>query len=468
MPFTERSVVILGKVGSGKRTLGNHIAGKNVFSCEPDDLATRNVDVHYGEHMRENTKYRILTVDTESSHTGYNDPIEHIKKKLEMINLVIFVIPHGRYTSESHNSLQHAVESLNQQANLISALVITHCDSIEVSQREKIIAEFRGNSRSSQVVAFMKKGAYAVGFPDVSALPDNLKPIMQQKIAADEEKIRKLVQSCDSPIKVEDLPRQAINVHANVESRSAMHSDDHSPPSHFQQQERQVQKCLLNNDSDENASRDPDKIALQPKNKKTVVILGMTRSGKKTLGKCIGGTDLFQNESATANSSIDKNVGPISTETFIEGDTHYSILIIDAEILDNAIQYILENIMNINLIVFVTTHANYTDESRSWLTPAVKKLDNIKVAQISALVITHCENIKPQDRRDIISKFRINDCHARVAAFMEKGIHAVGFPSLPQSQATPASKDMQTIRLLLIERDCGAMAMVPMQLVNEL
>ena len=214
MPFTERSVVILGKVGSGKRTLGNHIAGKNVFGRELDGLGTRNVDVHYGKCMRENTNYRILTVDTESSHTGYNDPIEHIKKKLEMINLVIFVIPHGRYTSESHNSLQHAVESLNQDPNLSSALVITHCDSIEASQREKIIAEFRGNSRSSQVVAFMTKGAYAVGFPDLSALPDNLKPILQQQIAADKEKIRKLVQSCDSPIKVEDIPRQAISTSA--------------------------------------------------------------------------------------------------------------------------------------------------------------------------------------------------------------------------------------------------------------
>ena len=383
--------------------------------------------------------------------------------------MIIFVIAYGRYTGESHSSLQHVVESLNHKASSISALVITHCDSVEASQRDKIIGEFRGDSRSSQVVSFMKNGAYAVGFPDLSALPDNLKSIMQQKIAADKEMVRQMVESCDSSIEVEDLHVQAINVHANVESRSAMQFDDHSPPSHFQQQERQVQKCLSNNDSDENVSRDPDKITLQPKNKKTVVILGMTQSGKKTLVKCIGGTDLFQNESATGSN---KEVGQISTEAFIEGDTHYRILIFDAKNLDNAVQYIRGNIMNINLIVFVTTYDNYSDESRSWLTHAVKKL-HFKVAQISALVITHCENIAPQHRRDIISMFKTEDCHARVAAFMEKGIHAVGFPSLPQSQATPASErliteDMQTIRHLLIERDRGAIGMVPMELDNEL
>lgn len=459
----ERNVVILGKVGAGKRTLGNHIVGEDIFNHKSEALGSRDVDTYYKELEKEQKFYRILIVDTESSHTPRNDPIPHIVEKFKRIHLIIFVIAYGRYTGESHSSLQHVVESLNHKASFISALVITHCESMEASQRDKKIGEFRDNSRSSQVVSFMKNGAYAVGFPDPSALPDNLKSIMQQGIAADKEMVRQMVERCDSSIEVEDLHVQAINVHANVESRSAMHSDDHSPPSHFQQQERQMQKCLSNNDSDENVSRDPDKIPLQPKNKKTVVILGMTRSGKKTLGKCIGGTDLFRNESVTASN---KNVGPFSSEAFIEGDTHYRILIIDAEILDIAIQYILENIMNINLIVFVTTHGNYTDESRSWLTQAVKNLD-FKVAQISALVITHCENIEPQDRRDIISKFKTDDCHARVAAFMEKGIHAVGFPSLAQSQATPASErliteDMQTIRLLLIERDCGAMAMVPM------
>ena len=207
MPIS-RNVVILGKVGSGKRTLGNHIAGTSIFQCKTA-LGTRDVDSHYGEHTREGIVYRILTVDTESLRTGYNDPVPYIRRRFQEIHSIIFAIPHGRYTDESHGSLVHAVKSLHQQAKSVSTLVITHCEGMTDEQRKSIIAEFRDNARSSQVVAFMHHGVCAVGFPDISALAPNVKAILQNGIGRDEEVIRKLVvERCKVSLSVDHLPGQ--------------------------------------------------------------------------------------------------------------------------------------------------------------------------------------------------------------------------------------------------------------------
>ena len=206
----ERNVVILGKVGSGKKTLGNHICGANIFRHEHGVLGARNVGAHYGELTKGDTLYRIQIVDTESLQTGYNDPIPHIRKKFKTVHLIIFVIAHGRYTDESHTSLLHAVESLNKRARSISALVITHCEGMTDVQRRSITTEFRNNARSSQVVNFMEKGTYAVGFPDTSTVPPSVKSVLQNGIAVDEHSIRRLVETCDSNLRVEDLPGQAI------------------------------------------------------------------------------------------------------------------------------------------------------------------------------------------------------------------------------------------------------------------
>ena len=199
-----RNVVILGKAGSGKRTLGNHIVGKNIFQRD-SALGTRNVGVHYREVTIGNTIYRILTVDTESLQTSYNNPIPDIQQKFQEIHSIIFAIPHGRYTDESHWSLMHAVENLHHQAKSVSALVITHCEGMTDEQREAIIAEFREDTRSLQVVAFMKHGTIAVGFPDISTLPPEVKPILQNAIDRDEKAIRKLVERCELPLSTKSL-----------------------------------------------------------------------------------------------------------------------------------------------------------------------------------------------------------------------------------------------------------------------
>ena len=197
----ERNIVILGKVGSGKRTLGNHICGIEVFH-RGLDLADGGLAVHYHEQCREGTLYRVLIVDTESLLTSYNNPFPYIMEKFQTVHLIIFVTVYGRYTDKSHASLLRVVKSMDR-AKFVSALVITHCEGLRDEARRAMIDG--SNEVVSLVASFMGKGVHTVGFPDVSSLPSHMKPIFQNSITVDEKAIRELVESCDSPLKVEDL-----------------------------------------------------------------------------------------------------------------------------------------------------------------------------------------------------------------------------------------------------------------------
>ena len=48
--MASRSVVILGKVGTGKKTLGNHIVGESIFKQE-SVLGAGEISKHYEEKV---------------------------------------------------------------------------------------------------------------------------------------------------------------------------------------------------------------------------------------------------------------------------------------------------------------------------------------------------------------------------------------------------------------------------------
>ena len=119
--LAERNVVILGKVGEGKRAIANHIVGENIFRQE-------SATCQYEEYWTNDTFNRILIVDTASLQTDYCNPMPYIRKHFQRINLIIFVIAYGRYTDECQRSLTQVIKGLDSRAKSFSTLVITNCE----------------------------------------------------------------------------------------------------------------------------------------------------------------------------------------------------------------------------------------------------------------------------------------------------------------------------------------------------
>ena len=378
-----RNIAILGHDGSGKRTLGNYIVGGDIFQHE----TALGTGVHYREIKTRDTFYRILTVDTGSLQTACNNPVPYIQHKFQQIHSIIFAISHGRYTDESHGSLMHAVKCLHQQAKSISALVITHCERMTDQEREAIITKFRDDARGSQVVAFMQNGTYAVGFPDLSAMPPD--GILQNAIDRDEEAIRKLVKRCEKPLNTKSLSRS-----------------------------------------------------------KNVVILGKVGSGKRTLGNRIVGKDIFHHETALGTGNVDAHYGEALARI---GCTFCRILTVDTESLQpgykNPIPDIEQKFQEIHSIIFTIPHGCNPDENHESLMHAIKSFHR-RAKSVSALVITHCERMTDEKREAIIAEFRDDARSSQVAAFMQHGIHTVGFPDLPT-----LAPDGKPILQDVIERD---------------
>ena len=199
--MAERNILILGKIGTGKKSLGNHIVSEGNFSRE----RISGVNCHYKEQWVGDLFYRILTVDTESLVTGYFDPLTYIRGRFENIHLIIFVTAKDRYTDENHKSLMCAVQSLGPQARSLCALIITRCEGITDESRQGIVHNFKVDPRGWKVADFIDKGIYTVGFPDTSNMSASNKLIYQNGIAKDENVIRRLVKECERSLSVKDV-----------------------------------------------------------------------------------------------------------------------------------------------------------------------------------------------------------------------------------------------------------------------
>ena len=91
--IAERNVVILGKEGTGKRTLENHVVGRDVFQPKTKRHSDTTTNITTNEQQVQNMFCRILIVQQ-------TDNLTHLRQRFERIHLVIFVIPKGRYTAE--------------------------------------------------------------------------------------------------------------------------------------------------------------------------------------------------------------------------------------------------------------------------------------------------------------------------------------------------------------------------------
>jgi len=197
------NIVVLGVMGSGKSTVANKILRHEAFDVAANPTGVTKL-VSCAERVLEGPEkvmYSVKVVDT----VGFSDPekksdtiLKDLQKffqtyVVEGVSLVLFV-SRTLFTNEVIQTIECIQENF-REISPMSALVITNCDSMTDKARADLIESIKRDKapRVVKVCSFMKKGIYAVGFPDLKDIREDFKPIFEKLMEADVKTLHQVI-----------------------------------------------------------------------------------------------------------------------------------------------------------------------------------------------------------------------------------------------------------------------------------
>lgn len=208
--------------------------------------------------------------------------------------------------------------------------------------------------------------------------------------------------------------------------------------------------------------------------KRNVIVIGKCGAGKSTVANCITGTNRFAVSSGLDGNSKDTMAKHAEVELATNG-CKYVIKVVDTVGLfkpgiasharkankgglRQVMQYIRDTSPEgVSVILFVFREGRFTREEDAAF-KAIMDIFGNNISEMSALVITNCENLSEEERKVLVREFKTEDRTAQIARFMGKGIYPVGFPNITEMRAPlrdaykeGIEADTKTLRQLIIE-----------------
>ena len=205
-----RNIIIFGKTGSGKSTVANHILGCEAFdSLKENPTYITEVSIVGPD----DTIYIIRLVDAigqfDSTNTAQIEKFvnAHVRGNFLDLHLVMFVCRHDRLIKEEMKTFEFFIKKYQQtKISQISALILTCCEGLSIDQRKKFNDDFRINSQTSHIAAFMRKGIHQVGFPDIRTVKPDLKASFERGADEDAKTLRQLIfHDCTRMFPIEEV-----------------------------------------------------------------------------------------------------------------------------------------------------------------------------------------------------------------------------------------------------------------------
>ena len=209
MAEEKRTVVVVGKTGSGKSSIANQITGQAQFTVKSDVASVTGKTACNKAAVKFNDKEFIVNmidtvglfdVNKSTGKSRDNDTIIRDVKKCinsyapDGLNLVLFVIQEGRFTTEEESAISTIIEKFPHLLKPgLCALIITRCENKSTSARERIIKNFLTSSVTERFAKLMSRGLHTVGFPDLNDMEDDEIELARKKIEKDRLQLLELV-----------------------------------------------------------------------------------------------------------------------------------------------------------------------------------------------------------------------------------------------------------------------------------
>ena len=202
----ECNVLLLGKTGSGKSTLGNKLLNhSNTPQHDPFYVSHSLQNISAEAEMRTEFLHSVgdftLKLKVVDTVCTFDD-----RKKSEMFmenlslfieravpngfHIVLFVSKMGHWTVEEIDIFKFITGQFSEELSSTSAL-ITGCENMTDEAKSSYVAEFVKAYPS--VAEFMKKGIHTVGFPDIERMKPAVQSMLQEDIRSDQEYLRQLL-----------------------------------------------------------------------------------------------------------------------------------------------------------------------------------------------------------------------------------------------------------------------------------
>lgn len=208
----EKVVIIVGRAGVGKSTIGNTILSRERFSIHTSCFEDSQSNVGFGI-VTHKSRYHIHIFDSigleeESRRKATKEIQQYVSNNKRPINLVLFVFKKGRYTEAEKATFEHITSQLGPHVTSISALIVTHCECDNDVARRKMIDEIRQNELTKEIANYTKKGIFTVGFPNAESVSPSYLPHMKESMEKDKECMLKLIDDSSSTVDAKSFFRR--------------------------------------------------------------------------------------------------------------------------------------------------------------------------------------------------------------------------------------------------------------------
>ena len=205
-----RNIIVVGKTGCGKSTVGNRFLGVEPFKISSNPVSTSSAArPAMSSFIYNNVHYNLTVIDTigffDQKLTNYQimkDIKDAIKKFVKGLHLIVFVVKEGRFTDEEKKTFDIIHNAFAVDIDPISAMVITGCEG---KKKEVVIKAYQDDSVTKDMMSCMKKGIYPVGFPDLSKYSSPMREIYEEEAKRGEAELQRLVVGCDEMLLKDQL-----------------------------------------------------------------------------------------------------------------------------------------------------------------------------------------------------------------------------------------------------------------------